>query len=102
MRWVGVSAAVWTGAGGNNLWTNINNWSGTAPTSANASTEDLQFSNASASHLSNSNDFAAGTTFQQIEVSAAGYALGGNQLNLAARGKYYFFAHTFRGVDRHR
>lgn len=37
---------------------------------------------AGASHLSNTNDFTAGTPFGSILISESGYTLGGNQVDL--------------------
>jgi autotransporter-associated beta strand protein len=73
----GPSALVWTGAS-DSAWTNAANWSGgQAPTAG----DSLIFPSG-AVRLVSSNDFPAGTPFQGITISGAGYSLGGNPLTL--------------------
>src|SRR5438105_12547180 len=70
----------WTGAS-SVLWSDAANWGGTAPVPG----DDLLFPSG-ASNDSNSNDFAAGTAFNSITISGAGYVLGGAAVNLGAGG----------------
>src|SRR5437016_6790840 len=63
------------------LWSDAANWGGTAPVPG----DDLLFPSG-ASNVSNSNDFAAGTAFNSITISGAGYVLGGAAVNLGAGG----------------
>ncbi len=68
----------WTGAVSVN-WMDAGNWvSGVAPTPG----DDLVFP-AAASHMANTNNFPAGTTFNTITIQAPQYDLGGNTLNLS-------------------
>ena len=68
---------VWTGAVNGN-WSNSGNWlSGSAPSAG----DDLDFPS-DASNLTNTNDFAADTHFNNITIDAAGYTLGGNEIDL--------------------
>ncbi|MEO8939840.1 MAG: hypothetical protein ABI453_04750, partial [Isosphaeraceae bacterium] len=74
----GPSALVWTGAS-DSAWTNAANWSGgQAPKAGDA----LVFPSGAA-RLVSSNNFPAGTQFQAITISGAGYTLGGNPLTLS-------------------
>ncbi|HEV8589467.1 MAG TPA: autotransporter-associated beta strand repeat-containing protein [Pyrinomonadaceae bacterium] len=71
----------WTGGGGDNNWTTAANWGGTAP----ASGDSLVFPSGAA-RLSNTNNFAGGTSFNSITISGSGYTLGGNSIALGAGG----------------
>ncbi len=51
----------WTGGGANSNWTNAANWGGTAPVAG----DELRFPSG-AMRMSNTNDFPAGTSFDQI------------------------------------
>lgn len=62
----------WTGTT-NGQWTLSSNWGGTAPVAG----DSLVFP-AGASNLTNSNDFPAGTSFNQITLNGGGYVLSGN------------------------
>ncbi len=71
---------IWTGLGGNNLWSNPANWAGgVAPTSA--ANPDLVF-NTITPRLNTNNDIA-GLVVRSITVSASNYTLGGNPIQLA-------------------
>jgi autotransporter-associated beta strand protein len=72
--------ATWTGAV-SNLWSVAGNWSGLSGGAPSAG-EDLIFPNG-ASNLSNTNDIAAGTSFNSITFSGNGYTLAGNSITLA-------------------
>ncbi len=71
------TSRVWTGNTNAN-WTNIGNWTNGAPVAG----DDLVFSNVGTANLSNTNDFAAGTVFNSITISAGGYTLAGNSVSL--------------------
>ncbi|MEA2723833.1 MAG: biosis protein MshQ, partial [Gemmatimonadales bacterium] len=73
------TTATWTGAV-NNLWSNGGNWSGLGGLPPVAG-DDLIFPTG-ASNLSNSNDLAAGTSFNSITISGSGYTLAGNSIVL--------------------
>jgi autotransporter-associated beta strand protein len=63
----------WTGAGANGQWTNPSNWAGgVAP-----SVGDILLFGPGAARLANTNNFAAGTAFNSIDFTSAGYTLGG-------------------------
>jgi len=68
----------WTGGGGNNLWSNPANWGGVTP----AANDRLTF--AGSTNLSTYNDYAPGTSFQQINFNtgAGPFVLSGNALEL--------------------
>ena len=69
---------VWTGAVNGN-WSNSGNWlSGSAPSAG----DDLDFPSSGVSNFTTTNDFAAGTHFDNITIAAAGYSLGGNAIDL--------------------
>src|SRR5438046_5544471 len=70
----------WSGTS-SNLWSAAANWGGTAPVPG----DDLLFPSG-ASNVSNTNDFAAGTAFNSIAISGAGYVLAGSAVNLGAGG----------------
>ena len=74
-----VAAAVrtWTGGGANNNWTTPANWGGVAPLAG----DDLVFPSG-ALQLSNTNDFAAATSFKSITIAGSGYTLSGNSIAL--------------------
>ncbi len=74
-----VATQEWTGAGANGNWTNPANWGGVAPSAG----QILVFP-PGAARPSNNNDFAAGTSFDQIVFTGSGYTLGGNQVSLAS------------------
>ncbi len=71
----------WSGAGGDANWSTAANWGGTAPVAG----DDLVFPGGAA-QLTNSNDFAASTSFNTISFTGAsgGYVLGGNAIQLVA------------------
>ena len=69
----------WTGAGANSSWTTPANWSPSAATSG----DDLVFPPGNL-RLSNTNDFAAGTSFSSITFNGTNYSLNGNAIMLAA------------------
>ena len=72
----------WTGGSSTDSnWTTAANWGGTAPVAGDA----LIFP-AGAARLSNTNDFAAGTSFASITISGTGYTLAGNSVALGATG----------------
>jgi autotransporter-associated beta strand protein len=70
---------VWTGAV-NGSWSNPGNWVGDVAPNPTAG-DSLDFP-ASASNLTNANDFA-NATFNSIKIEGAGYNLGGNALTLS-------------------
>ncbi len=70
----------WNGGGGDNNWTTAANWGGTAPVAGDL----LVFSGTT--RPSNTNDFAAATTFDSITLSQGGFTLAGNDLQLSAAG----------------
>jgi len=70
----------WDGGGADNKWTTAANWhDDTAP----AQGDTLEFPDGAA-QLTAVNDFAAGTNFERIFVSGAGYALTGSRVALNA------------------
>jgi autotransporter-associated beta strand protein len=70
----------WDGGGTTNNWTEAANWVGDV---APGPGDDLEFP-AGAARPTNTNDFPAGTTFNSITLSGAGYSLGGNGVALNA------------------
>jgi autotransporter-associated beta strand protein len=72
------STATWTGAGSDSNWMTAANWSGAV---APQSGSDLVFP-AGANNLNAVDDFPAGTSFSSITISAPGYSLSGNALEL--------------------
>ncbi len=72
----------WTGAGGDANWSTASNWS---PSGAPAAGDDLVFPNGAA-RLANTNDLAAGTSFNTLSLSGpvGGYILSGNAIQLVA------------------
>lgn len=70
---------VWTGHGGNNLWSNAGNWSGAAPVAGNI----LDFG-PGALQRTNVNNLAPGTQFQAIVFQDSGYTLSGNAIRLSS------------------
>jgi uncharacterized repeat protein (TIGR01451 family) len=75
------TTATWTGAV-NNQWTNGGNWVGLGGTPL-VGGEDLIFPGGAA-NLSNTNGYAAATTFNSIKLTGSGYTLAGNQITLGA------------------
>jgi len=76
------SAATRTWTGSNSvLWSDAGNWSGGAPQAG----DDLVFPDA-ASIKSNTNDIAAGTSFNSITFTGFDYTLSGNAIALGAGG----------------
>lgn len=75
-----VSAATrtWGGGGANNNWTTSANWD-----AAVVAGDSLVFP-LGAARLSNTNDFAGGTTFNSITFSGTNYILSGNAFTLSA------------------
>ncbi len=77
--------AVITWDGGSTVdsnWQTGANWVGDAPPAAG---DTLVFP-AGAARPSNTNNFAAGTSFYQLQLTGGGYTLGGNSLQLRAMG----------------
>jgi autotransporter-associated beta strand protein len=69
----------WSGAGPDANWSDAQNWvGGVAP-----SPGDLLVFGPGASQLTNTDDFASGTTFRSISFAASGYTISGNDLVLA-------------------
>jgi hypothetical protein len=68
--------AVWTGNGGDNLWSTAANWDTNAVPEAG---DDLEFA-AGAAQLTSMNDLDAGTHFHAIIFSGAGYTVNGNDI----------------------
>jgi uncharacterized repeat protein (TIGR01451 family) len=75
------TTATWTGAV-NTQWTNGGNWIGLGGTPL-VGGEDLIFPGGAA-NLSNTNGFAAATTFNSITLTGSGYTLAGNAITLGA------------------
>jgi autotransporter-associated beta strand protein len=72
----------WTGLGTDNLWTDGANWSlGTAPQPG-----DSLIFGPNALRTANTNNFAAGTSFNAITFTAGNYSLSGNSLALGLGG----------------
>ncbi len=73
-----VGLATWTGGGGDNVWSDADNWGGTAPAASSA----LAF--AGNMRVTNTDDIAAGTQFSGIifNAGAGAFVLGGNDLDL--------------------
>lgn len=71
----------WSGAGGDSNWSTVANWGGTAPVAG----DDLSFPDGAA-QLTNTNDLAAGTSFNSISFTgpSGGYAISGNGIQLVA------------------
>ncbi|HEY3322308.1 MAG TPA: autotransporter-associated beta strand repeat-containing protein [Planctomycetota bacterium] len=69
----------WTGGGATNNWTEAANWGGTAPMGG----DNLVFGAALAARKTNTNDFAAGVTFNSITFTDSGYTLSGNNFGLS-------------------
>ncbi len=67
----------WTGAGANSNWTNHANWNPAAPNAG-----DILVFPAGAARKNNTNDYPAGTSFERVRLTGAGYTLGGNRVNL--------------------
>jgi autotransporter-associated beta strand protein len=72
LTWSGASSA---------LWSDPENWGGTAP----AAGDDLVFP-AGAANLANSNDLPAFTSFNSITIATSGYFLSGNGVALGSGG----------------
>ena len=72
-----LTVATWNGGSANDLWSNADNWGGTAPVAG-----DLLVFPAGALQTTNFNDFAAGTAFGSIDISGDSYNLTGNQVSL--------------------
>jgi fibronectin-binding autotransporter adhesin len=70
----------WDGGGADNFWMTPANW---VTDSAPVAGDDLLFPSGAA-RLSNSNNFAGGTTFNSIMFSAGGYDLRGSLITLKA------------------
>jgi autotransporter-associated beta strand protein len=74
-----LAPATWDGGGADNNWTTAANWVGdVAPIVA----DSLVFP-AGAAQLTNVNNFAAGTLFASLSVTAGGYVINGNAVTLA-------------------
>ncbi|MFO1462630.1 MAG: Calx-beta domain-containing protein [bacterium] len=72
-------AVTWDGGGTNSNWSTANNWN---PNGAPAAGSQLLFPPA-ALKLTNVNDFPDLTNFQSLQLSAANYNLGGNDIQLS-------------------
>jgi autotransporter-associated beta strand protein len=70
----------WTGTN-SGAWSDGGNWGGTAPVPG----DDLVFPTGAANQT-NSNDFAAGTSFNSIAITGGTYTLNGNAITLGAGG----------------
>ena len=70
--------ATWTGGGSTANWSDPNNWSGGVAPSPGSK---LIFG-PSATQLTSTNDFAAGTSFNTITFSGGGYTVSGNGVTL--------------------
>ncbi|MFA6175470.1 MAG: autotransporter-associated beta strand repeat-containing protein [Phycisphaerae bacterium] len=72
------ATVTWNGGGGDNLWTNLDNWGGTAPVAS----DPLVFDGTT--RLTPSNNFAANTQFNGITFAAGAgaFTLSGNAINL--------------------
>ena len=71
----------WKGGGGNNLWSNPNNWVGNAAPGDGA---DLNFGAAATNR--NTSDDLTGLVFKSITISASGYTIGGTAPALVVSG----------------
>ncbi|AWM36357.1 Extracellular serine protease precursor [Gemmata obscuriglobus] len=71
----------WTGAGGNTLWTNVNNWEDETLANVAPVAGDRLIFPTGVSGLTN-NDYPAGFTLNDIQIQGAGYTLTGNTLVL--------------------
>ena len=69
----------WDGGGADENWTTAANWVGDVAPVAN---DQLLFPDAAARKTDNNNDFPAGTAFNRIDFTGAGYTLNGNAINL--------------------
>jgi autotransporter-associated beta strand protein len=67
----------WTGGGADSNWTTAANWGGTAPVAG----DSLGFPQV-ASRKTNTNDFAANTSFAAINLSGSGYTVSGSAIVL--------------------
>src|SRR6516165_9858077 len=74
------STDIWSGAGGNNNWSNPANWVGNIAPHAG---DDLVFPGGAA-RTSPANDFSANTTFNSITIAGSTYTLSGNAITLLA------------------
>lgn len=72
-------AVTWDGGGANTNWSTANNWN---PNGAPAAGSQLLFP-PGALKLSNVNDFADLTQFLSLQLSAANYNIGGNDIRLS-------------------
>jgi autotransporter-associated beta strand protein len=70
----------WTGTN-SGAWSDGGNWGGAAPVAG----DDLVFPTGAANQT-NSNDFAAGTSFNSIAITGGTYTLNGNAITLGAGG----------------
>ncbi len=73
------AVATWGGGGADNKWTTAANWAGDVAPQAD---DDLAFP-LGAAQLSNVNDFAPGTAFHSLKITALNYHLTGNAVALA-------------------
>jgi autotransporter-associated beta strand protein len=73
------AVATWHGGGADNNWTTAANWAGDVAPQAG---DDLVFP-AGPADLVAVNDFAAGTTFNSLNVTGGGYQLGGSAVTLS-------------------
>jgi hypothetical protein len=74
-----LATRLWSGAGLDANWATAANWGGTAPVAG----DDLVFP-AGALQTTNTNNFAAGTSFNSITFQAGGYNVSGNPIALVA------------------
>ena len=78
--WIDAAERVWDGGGLTANWTESGNWSRGGAAVAG---DDLNFP-AGAARLSNNNNFTAGTVFNRLTYSGAGYTASGNSIELNA------------------
>ena len=96
------SAATWSGAGNDNLWTTPANWGGAAP----AARDSLSF--AGSTRLGPNNDFTAGTVFDGLafnagagafNVGGVGIVLDGNLTNDSSNAQTIALPIIFAGLN---
>jgi hypothetical protein len=73
-----LAAITWSGGGGDANWSTDDNWVGSIRPQAG---DSLIFPAGVGG--TSTNDLAAGTAFNTIEISGSGYAIGGNSIQLA-------------------
>ena len=73
-----LAVRIWDGGGGDANWTTAANWAGDISPLAG---DDLVFA-AGAAQATNTNNFAAGTRFNTIQIQGSGYNISGNAIEL--------------------